>query len=178
MNWFRKFLAKLKTRKSNSHELFENFTPRAKQTIVFANEEALRLNHNFIGTEHILLGLVKLGNGVAANVLIKLGLNLEKVRIGVEKIDGRGPDRKVTFTLPFTPRAKEVFKLARNDAKLLNHTYIGTEHLLLGILLEGKGVAAMVLKNLKVNIEQTRKEILKELNPNFLPGDDEQKKSS
>ena len=134
------------------------------------------MNHNFIGTEHILLGLVKLGNGVAANVLIKLGLNLEKARIGVEKIDGRGPDRKVTFTLPFTPRAKEVFKLARNDAKLLNHTYIGTEHLLLGILLEGKGVAAMVLKNVKVNIKQMREEILNELNPHFLSEDDAQEK--
>jgi ATP-dependent Clp protease ATP-binding subunit ClpC len=171
MNWLKNFLAKLKSREPNSHELLENFTPRAKQTIFFANEEALRLNHNFIGTEHILLGLVKLGNGVAGNVLIKLGLNLEKVRTEVEKINGRGPDQKITFTLPFTPRAKEVFKLVRNDAKPPHHTYIGPEHLLLGILLEDKGVAAMVLKNFKVNIKQMREEILKEITPIF-PGDD------
>src|ERR1700722_11380660 len=119
MKWLKNFLVKLKPRELDSHELLENFTPRAKQVLVLANEEALHLKHNFIGTEHILLGLVKLGNGVAANVLIKLGLNLEKVRMEVEKIDGLGPDRKITFILPFTPRAKEVFKLARNDAKLL-----------------------------------------------------------
>jgi ATP-dependent Clp protease ATP-binding subunit ClpC len=171
MNLFKKILAKLKSQEPKPHDLLENFTPRAKQVIVLANEESLRLNHNFIGTEHILLGLLKLGNGVATNVLVKLGLDLEKARAEVEKIDGRGPDRKITFTLPFTPRAKEIFKLARNDAKLLNHTYIGTEHLLLGILLEGKGVAAMVLKNLEINIKEMREEILKEITPIF-SGDD------
>jgi ATP-dependent Clp protease ATP-binding subunit ClpC len=176
MNWLKKFLAKLKSREPDSHELLDNFTPRAKKVMAFANEEALHLKHNFIGTEHILLGLVKLGDGVAANVLIKLGLTLEKARMGVEKIDGLGPDRKITFTLPFTPRAKEVFKLARNDAKLLNHTYIGTEHILLGILYEGQGIAAKVLRDFNIDIKKMREEILNELNPHFLSGSDAQEK--
>jgi ATP-dependent Clp protease ATP-binding subunit ClpC len=122
MNWFQKFLAKIITPESDSHNLLENFTPRAIQVMALANEEALRLNHPFVGTEHILLGLLRLGSGVAINVLVTLGLDLEKARVEVEKIDERGPDRKITFVLPFTPRAKEVFKLARNEAKLLNHT--------------------------------------------------------
>jgi ATP-dependent Clp protease ATP-binding subunit ClpC len=153
MNWFQKFLAKIITPESDSNSLLENFTPRAIQVMALANEEAIRLNHPFIGTEHILLGLLRLGSGVANNVLIKLGLDLERARVEVEKIDERGPDRKITFVLPFISRAKEIFKLARNEAKLLNHTYIGTEHLLLGILIEGGGVGIWVLKNCKVNIE-------------------------
>jgi ATP-dependent Clp protease ATP-binding subunit ClpC len=175
MNWFKKVLAKIITPESDSHSLLGNFTPRAIQVMALANEEALRLDHPFIGTEHILLGLHKLGSGVATNVLVKLGLNLEKARVEVEKIDECGPDRKITFVLPFTPRAKEIFKLARNEARLLNHTYIGTEHLLLGILIEGGGVATWVLKNCKINIEQLRKEILKEITPIY-PGDDSPEK--
>jgi len=153
MNWFQKFLAKIITPESDSNSLLENFTPRAIQVMALANEEVIRLNHPFIGTEHILLGLLRLGSGVANNVLIKLGLDLEKARVEVEKIDERGPDRKITFVLPFISRAKEIFRLARNEAKLLNHTYIGTEHLLLGILIEGGGVGIWVLKNCKLNIE-------------------------
>jgi ATP-dependent Clp protease ATP-binding subunit ClpC len=178
MNWFKKLFTKPKSRESDSREFLQNFMPSAEKVMALANEEALRLNHNFIGTEHILLGLVKLGNGMAANVLAKFELNLEKTRTEVEKIDGRGPGRKITFSLPYTPRVKEVLKMARNDAKLLKHTYIGTEHLLLGILSEGKGVAVMVLKKFNVNIEQTRIEMLNEINPNFLSSDDGQKKSS
>jgi ATP-dependent Clp protease ATP-binding subunit ClpC len=117
MNWLEKFLAKLKSREADPNEFLENFTPRAKQVMVFANEEALHLNHNFIGTEHILLGLVKLGNGVAANVLIKFGLNLEKTCVEVEKIVGLGPDRKITLSLPYTPRVKEVLKMASKVAQ-------------------------------------------------------------
>ena len=176
MNWLKKLFTKSKPRESDSREFLENFMPSAEKVMTLANEEALRLNHNFIGTEHILLGLVKLGNGMAANVLAKFELNLEKTRLEVEKLDGRGPDRKITFSLPYTPRVKEVLKLARNDAKSLKHTYIGTEHLLLGILSEGKGVAVMVLKKFNVNIEQTRKEMLNEINPHFLSGNDAQQK--
>src|SRR5439155_10642412 len=128
-----------------------------------------RFNHNFVGTEHLLLGLIKLGQGVAVNVLQKLGLNLETVRMEVEKQVGTGPDQKMIGNIPYTPRVKKVLALAGKEAKALNHTYVGTEHILLGLLREGDGVAARVLKNLDVNIEQTRHEILKELDPNLSP---------
>jgi ATP-dependent Clp protease ATP-binding subunit ClpC len=117
MNWFQKFLAKIITPESDSNSLLENFTPRAIQVMALANEEVIRLNHPFIGTEHILLGLLRLGSGVANNVLIKLGLDLEKARVEVEKIDERGLDRKITFVLPFISRAKEIFKLTRNEVQ-------------------------------------------------------------
>jgi len=144
-----------------------NFTPRAQQVLALARKEADRFNHNFVGTEHLLLGLIKLGQGVAVNVLQKLGLDLETVRLEVEKQVGTGPDQKMIGNIPFTPRVKKVLSLAAKEAKALNHTYVGTEHLLLGLLREGDGVAARVLKNLDVDIEQTRQEILKELDPNF-----------
>ena len=144
-----------------------NFTPRAQQVIALAKKEADRFNHNFVGTEHLLLGLIKLGQGVAVNVLQKMGLELETVRMEVEKQVGTGPDQKMIGQIPFTPRVKKVLALASKEAKMLNHTYVGTEHILLGLLREGDGVAARVLKNLDVDIEQTRQEILKELDPNF-----------
>ncbi len=144
-----------------------NFTPRAQQVLALARKEADRFNHNFVGTEHILLGLIKLGQGVAVNVLQKLGLDLETVRMEVEKQVGTGPDQKMIGNIPYTPRVKKVLSLAAKEAKALNHTYVGTEHILLGLLREGDGVAARVLKNLDVDIEQTRQEILKELDPNF-----------
>ena len=144
-----------------------NFTPRAQQVLALARKEADRFNHNFVGTEHLLLGLIKLGQGVAVNVLQKLGLDLETVRMEVEKQVGTGPDQKMMGNIPYTPRVKKVLALAAKEAKALNHTYVGTEHILLGLLREGDGVAARVLKNLDVDIEQTRQEILKELDPNF-----------
>ena len=144
-----------------------NFTPRAQQVLALARKEADRFNHNFVGTEHLLLGLIKLGQGVAVNVLQKMGLDLETVRMEVEKQVGTGPDQKMIGNIPYTPRVKKVLALAAKEAKALNHTYVGTEHILLGLLREGDGVAARVLKNLDVDIEQTRQEILKELDPNF-----------
>ena len=152
---------------SDQPEATNNFTPRAQQVLALARKEADRFNHNFVGTEHLLLGLIKLGQGVAVNVLQKLGLDLETVRMEVEKQVGTGPDQKMIGSIPYTPRVKKVLALAGKEAKALNHTYVGTEHILLGLLREGDGVAARVLKNLDVDIEQTRQEILKELDPNF-----------
>ncbi len=144
-----------------------NFTPRAQQVLALARKEADRFNHNFVGTEHLLLGLIKLGQGVAVNVLQKLGLDLETVRMEVENLVGTGPDQKMIGNIPYTPRVKKVLALAAKEAKKLNHTYVGTEHILLGLLCEGDGVAARVLKKLDIDIEQTRQEILKELDPNL-----------
>jgi ATP-dependent Clp protease ATP-binding subunit ClpC len=150
-----------------SDEAMSNFTPRAQQVLALARKEADRFNHNVIGTEHLLLGLIKLGQGVAVNVLQKMGLDLETVRMAVEKKTGTGPDQKVIGNIPYTPRVKKVLALASKEAKALNHTYVGTEHILLGLLREGDGIAALVLKDLDVDIEQARQEILKELDPNF-----------
>src|SRR5512137_70781 len=151
-----------------SDEAMNNFTPRAQQVLALARKEADRFNHNFVGTEHLLLGLIKLGQGVAVNVLQKMGLDLETVRMEVEKQVGTGPDQKMIGSIPYTPRVRKVLGLAAKEAKNLNHTYVGTEHILLGLLREGDGVAARVLKNLDVDLEQTRTEILKELDPNFV----------
>src|SRR6186997_218224 len=146
-----------------------NFTPRAQQVLALARKEADRFNHNYVGTEHLLLGLIKLGQGVAVNVLQKMGLDLETVRMEVEKQVGSGPETKMVGNIPYTPRVKKVLALAGKEAKSLNHSYVGTEHILLGLLREGEGVAARVLKSLEVDIERTRNEILKELDPNFTP---------
>src|SRR5436190_8974506 len=155
-----------------SDEAMNNFTPRAQQVLAHAGKEADRFNDNFVGTEHLLLGLIKLGQGVAVNVLQKMGLDLETVRMEVEKQVGTGPDQKMIGNIPYTPRVKKVLSLAAKEAKNLNHTYVGTEHILLGLLREGDGVAARVLKNMDVDIEQTRQEILKELDPNFNSGEE------
>ncbi len=151
-----------------------NFTPRAQQVLALARKEADRFNHNYVGTEHLLLGLIKLGQGVAVNVLQKMGLDLETVRMEVEKQVGSGPETKMVGNIPYTPRVKKVLALAGKEAKALNHSYVGTEHILLGLLREGEGVAARVLKNLEVDIERTRNEILKELDPNFTPPESDQ----
>jgi ATP-dependent Clp protease ATP-binding subunit ClpC len=154
--------------------MMNNFTPRAQQVLALARKEADRFNHNYVGTEHLLLGLIKLGQGVAVNVLQKMGLDLETVRMEVEKQVGSGPETKMVGNIPYTPRVKKVLALAGKEAKSLNHSYVGTEHILLGLLREGEGVAARVLKNLEVDIERTRNEILKELDPNFTPPESEQ----
>jgi hypothetical protein len=147
--------------------MMNNFTPRAQQVLALAIKEAERFNHNYVGTEHLLLGLIKLGEGVAVNVLQKMGLDLEIVRKEVEKQVGPQPETKMIGNIPYTPRVKKVLAIADKEAKALNHSYVGTEHILLGLLREGDGVAARVLKNMDVDIEQTRQEILKELDPNF-----------
>jgi len=146
--------------------------------LALARKEADRFNHNYVGTEHLLLGLIKLGQGVAVNVLQKMGLDLETVRMEVEKQVGSGPETKMVGNIPYTPRVKKVLALAGKEAKSLNHSYVGTEHILLGLLREGEGVAARVLKNLEVDIERTRNEILKELDPNFTPPESEQEASA
>ena len=148
-----------------------NFTPRAQQVLALARKEADRFNHNYVGTEHILLGLIKLGQGVAVNVLQKMGLDLETVRMEVEKQVGTGQETKTQGSIPYTPRVKKVLALAGKEAKALNHSYVGTEHILLGLLREGEGVAARVLKSLDIDIERTRNEILRELDPQFSGGE-------
>src|SRR3954466_1503893 len=142
-----------------SEEAMNNFTPRAQRVLVLARKEADRFHHNFVGTEHILLGLVALGQGTAVNVLLKMGVDLDTLRAEVEKQVGTGPDQKMLGNIPYTPRVKKVLALAANEAKVLQHTYVGTEHILLGTLSEGDGVAARVLKNLNVEIGKVRENV-------------------
>jgi len=158
--------------------MMNNFTPRAQQVLALARKEADRFNHNYVGTEHLLLGLIKLGQGVAVNVLTKLGLDLETVRMQVEQQVGSGPETKMVGNIPYTPRVKKVLALASKEAKALNHSYVGTEHILLGLLREGEGVAAQVLRNLEVNLDKARSEILKELDPNFTSQSEEEDEDS
>jgi len=140
---------------------------------MLARKEAERFNHNYVGTEHLLLGLIKLGQGVAVNVLQKMGLDLERVRVEVEKHVASHPETNMVGNIPYTPRVKKVLALASKEAKALNHSYVGTEHILLGLLREGEGVASRVLKSLEVDPVRTRNEILKELDPNFTPPEGE-----
>jgi len=140
--------------------MFERFTDRARKIMALANQEAQRFNHEYIGTEHILLGLVKEGSGVGANVLKNLDVDLKKVRLEVEKLVKSGPDMVTMGKLPQTPRAKKVIEYAIEEARALNHNYVGTEHLLLGLLRESEGVAAQVLMNLGLKLEEVREEVL------------------
>jgi len=140
--------------------MFERFTDRARKVMALANQEAQRLNHEYIGTEHILLGLVKEGSGVGANVLKNLDVDLRKVRLEVEKLVKAGPEMVTMGKLPQTPRAKKVIEYAIEEARNLNHNYVGTEHLLLGLLREHDGVAAQVLRNLNLRLEDVREEVL------------------
>ena len=140
--------------------MFERFTERARKVIALANQEAQRFNHEYIGTEHLLLGLVKEGTGVGANVLRNLGVELQKVRLEVEKIVSPGSDMVTMGKLPHTPRAKKVQEYAIEEARNLNHNYVGTEHLLLGLLREQDGVAAQVLMNLGLRLDEVREEVL------------------
>src|SRR5215218_8825882 len=145
---------------------FDKFTERARRVLTLAQEEAQRFNHNYIGTEHLLLGLVREGEGVAAKVLSNLGVELNKVRSAVEFIIGRG-DRAVLGEIGLTPRAKKVIELAVDEARRLSHHYIGTEHLLLGLIREGEGIAAGVLESLGVNLERVRSETIRVLSQNL-----------
>lgn len=150
-----------------SSEPMNNFTPRAQQVLALARKEADRMHHNFVGTEHVLLGIIALGQGTAVNVLLKMGLDLETLRKEIERQVGTGPDLKMLGNIPYTPRVKKVLALASKEAKALGHTYVGTEHILLGLLHEGDGVAARILNNFSLNVRNTRKYVLKELDPNF-----------
>lgn len=143
--------------------MFDKFTNRAKQVIKLAKREAQRLNHNYLGTEHVLLGLLKLGQGVAVNVLRNLNIDFDTVRSEVEKLVGYGPEIQVYGDPALTGKVKKVFEYANEEAANLNHNYVGTEHLLLGLLRQTDGVAAQVLENLNVNLKEVRKEVLKEL---------------
>jgi ATP-dependent Clp protease ATP-binding subunit ClpC len=154
--------------------MYERFTDRARKVMQLANQEAQRFNHEYIGTEHILLGLVKEGSGVAANVLKNLDIDLRKIRLEVEKIVQHGPggEQVVMGRLPHTPRAKKVIEYSIEEARNLNHNYVGTEHLLLGLLREHEGVAAQVLMNLGLKLEDVREEVLNLLGHN-MPNDPE-----
>ena len=127
--------------------MFNRFTERARKVIILAKEEARRFNHDYIGTEHILLGLIREGEGVAAAVLQKLDVSLENIRLEIEKLVQPGPTTQIIGDIPFTPRAKKALELAAEEARSLGHNYIGTEHLLLGLIREGEGIASQVLKN-------------------------------
>lgn len=151
--------------------MYERFTDRARKVMQLANQEAQRFNHEYIGTEHILLGLVKEGSGVAANVLKNLDVDLRKIRLEVEKIVQSGPDMVTMGKLPQTPRAKKVIEYAIEEARNLNHNYVGTEHLLLGLLREQEGVAAQVLMNLGLKLEDVREEVLNLLGHNMESGE-------
>jgi ATP-dependent Clp protease ATP-binding subunit ClpC len=140
--------------------MFNRFTERARKVIVYAKEEARRFNHDYIGTEHLLLGLIREGEGVAAAVLQKLGLDLETIRLEVEKLVQPGPQTQVVGDIPFTPRSKKALELSAEEARALGHNYIGTEHLLLGLVKEGEGMAYRVLLNLGLDLGKLRNEVM------------------
>ena len=140
--------------------MYERFTDRARKVMQLANQEAQRFNHEYIGTEHMLLGLVKEGTGVAANVLKNLEVDLRKIRLEVEKLVQSGPEMITMGKLPQTPRAKKVIEYSMEEARNLNHNFVGTEHILLGLLREQEGVAAQVLMNLGLKLEEVREEVL------------------
>jgi len=146
-----------------------SFSPRAEEILVLAREEAERMNHNFVGTEHVLLGLIKLGSDMGAHVLVEMHVDLENLRDAIENFVGMGPDEKVINNYPYTPRVRKVLDLASKEARALKQTQIGTEHILLGLLAEGQGVAAMVLRKLNVDIDTTRNAVRK-LYANLLAG--------
>ena len=147
-----------------------NFTPRAQQSLALAKKEAERLHHNYVGTEHLLLGLLKLGQGLAVKILTNVGVHLDDVYQAIEDNVGTGPNEPTQGgSSPFTPRVKKVLALAEKEARKMNHTYVGTEHLLLGLIKEGDGVAAQVIQSFGFDIDTIRNEIMKELDPNYKP---------
>jgi len=149
--------------------MFNRFTERARKVVILAKEEARRFNHDYIGTEHILLGLIREGEGVAAAVLQKMGVSLENIRLEIEKLVQPGPTTQIIGDIPFTPRAKKALELAAEEARSLGHNYIGTEHLLLGLIREGEGIASQVLLNLGLDLNAVRNEVM-ELLGSALPG--------
>ncbi len=175
-DWAEKHLAKWKVPEAGQAENAGNFTPRAVQVLSLARKEADQLNHNFLGTEHILLGIIKLNQGVSVIVLRKMGVNLEELRLEVKKRAYGASPIHVPYAIPYTPRTKKVIAQAQKQARSLCHYYVGTEHLLLGLLAEGEGFAAQALKHFNLDLERMRKEILIEPDPNFSPPDNSQSK--
>jgi ATP-dependent Clp protease ATP-binding subunit ClpC len=155
--------------------MYERFTDRARKVMQLANQEAQRFNHEYIGTEHVLLGLVKEGSGVAANVLKNLDIDLRKIRLEVEKLVQSGPEMVTMGKLPQTPRAKKVLEYSMEEARSLNHNYVGTEHILLGLLREQEGVAAQVLMNLGMKLEDVREEVLNLLGHGLESGEQDER---
>jgi ATP-dependent Clp protease ATP-binding subunit ClpC len=162
------------SRPSTPNLMFDRFTDRAKKVMNLARQEAQRFNHEYLGTEHVLLGLVQEGSGVAANVLKNMGIDLSKIRMEVEKIVKTGPSMVTMGQLPFTPRAKKVLELSMEEAGNLGHNYIGTEHLLLGLIKENEGIAAQVLLNLGIKLEDVREEVLDFLGADTGEDDDDE----
>src|SRR5204862_2634010 len=162
------------TRPTRGGRVFERFTDRARRVVVLAQEEARLLNHNYIGTEHILLGLIHEGEGVAAKALESLGISLEAVRNQVEEIIGQGGSSP-SGHIPFTPRAKKVLELSLREALQLGHNYIGTEHILLGPIREGEGVAAQVLVKLGADLSRVRQQVIQLLSGYQGPGGSQEK---
>ncbi len=158
----------------NQDGSFENemqkLTARAKQVLVLSQKEAQRFNHDYVGTEHLLLGLLRLGQGVAVSVLKSMGLNIDNLRIEVEKNSGTGGGTQQQGAPPFTQQLKKVLILSAKEAKAMNYNFIGTEHLLLGLLREGESVAARILRNMNIDLDKVRQEVIKALDPNYLPG--------
>jgi ATP-dependent Clp protease ATP-binding subunit ClpC len=170
MNRFKSFWDKL-TGAPSRDESIANFTPRAQQVLALAGREASRLGHSSVSTGHLLLGLITLGKGVGFIVLKQVVWNLEALRLEVEQQTNVDAKLAANPAVTYSPRVKRALALAAQEAKVLHHTYVGTEHILLGLLREGDGTAGRTLQRFKVNLEQTRREILKELDPNFLPSD-------
>ncbi len=159
---------------NDSDASFENemqkLTARAKQVLVLSQKEAQRFNHDYVGTEHLLLGLLRLGQGVAVSVLKSMGLNIDSLRIEVEKSSGTGGGTQQQGAPPFTQQFKKVLILSAKEAKAMNYNFIGTEHLLLGLMREGESVAARILRNMNIDLDKVRQEVIKALDPNYLPG--------
>lgn len=143
-----------------------NFSPRSKRVLLLARKEAERLNHNFVGTEHLLLGLLSFSQATAVKVLTRCGISVDTIRVEVMKHGGAGPEGKTIGNVAYTPRVKKVLALAVKESRALNHTRVGTEHLLLGFLREGDSLGARILRNLGLGLEKAREEILKELDAN------------
>jgi len=176
MKWLKSFWKAFKSEWVKADQPAEGsritFTPRAQQALALAKKESIRLHHQFVGTEHILLGVIALGQGCAFNVLVNLGINPDDLRKTIEASINHGPDLENKERGNYTPRVKMVLAIASNEAKTLHHHYVGTEHLFLGLLGESGGMAGKILReNYHLNLAEVRKKVLKELDPNFGTGD-------
>lgn len=169
-------LEKWKLQQNAASEYWGVFTLRSKQAFTLANEEAKQVNQSFIGTEHLLLGLIGLGSGVAVNILKNLGLKLETIRAEVNKQTGFVSAKNMLNYLPMTPQVMRVLDTAKKEAQALGHTYVGTEHLLLGLLAENDGAAWRIFKMANTDFEKTRRDIFEEITPIYPPGGSEPKK--
>jgi ATP-dependent Clp protease ATP-binding subunit ClpC len=168
MRWLRKFcegLAKPTPQGNELDETLSDFSPRGQQVLLLARKQAERFQHNFVGTEHVLLGLIGLGQGTGFTVLKKMGVDLDMLRASLEKEIGNSQWQLVIDIIPHTPRVEKVLRLARKEAESVKHTWIGTEHILLGLLREGDGLAGQVLKGVGLNLDQVRERVIKEVDP-------------